>query len=209
MASPISCLSILLILLLVTSLFYQISNAIDKAFLEKVCHKSFDYELCLSTLRSDERTSTADPNGLVLISIKMASPISCLSILLILLLVTSLFYQISNAIDKAFLEKVCHKSFDYELCLSTLRSDERTSTADPNGLVLISISINMNLANSTINRIPDILKTLKDPLDKTRLMNCQTDFIYVLNKLSQGYELPSQPLTCPQHQATMIRSRES
>ncbi|KAK7844307.1 cell wall / vacuolar inhibitor of fructosidase 2 [Quercus suber] len=123
----------------------------------------------------------------------MASPISCLSILLILLLVTSLFYQISNAIDKAFLEKVCHKSFDYELCLSTLRSDERTSTADPNGLVLISISINMNLVNSTINRIPDILKTLKDPLDKTRLMNCQTDFIYVLNKLSQGYtQLSSQ-----------------
>ncbi|XP_075665912.1 cell wall / vacuolar inhibitor of fructosidase 2-like [Castanea sativa] len=118
----------------------------------------------------------------------MASPISCLSILVIPLLVTSLFYQVSNAVDKAFLESICHKSFDHELCLSTLCSDERTSTADPNGLVLISISINMNLVQTTINhRIPDILKTLTDPPDKTRLKNCQTDFIYVLGKLSRGY----------------------
>ena len=124
----------------------------------------------------------------------MASPSSCLSILVILLLVTSLFYQISNAVDEAFLERICHKSFDYELCLSTLRSDERTSTADPNGLVLISISINMNLVNTTINRIPDILKTLTDPLDKTRLKNCQTDFIYVLGKLSKGYEASASKL---------------
>ena len=118
----------------------------------------------------------------------MASPISCLSILVIPLLVTSLFYLISNAVDEAFLERICHKSFDYELCLSTLRSDGRTSTADPNGLVLISISINMNLVQTTINRtIPDILKTLTDPLDRTRLTNCQTDFIYMQGNLTQGY----------------------
>ena len=123
---------------------------------------------------------------------KMASPISCLSILVIPLLVTSLFYQVSNAanqgwFDEAFLEKVCQKSTDYDLCSSTLRADPRTYTVNPQGLALVSISINTNLVQTTLDQIPGILNTLTDPLDETRLQNCQTDFNEVLVKFNAAY----------------------
>ena len=117
----------------------------------------------------------------------MASPVSCLSILIIPLLVTSLFYQVSNAVDEALLDKICNESADYEFCLSTLRSDDGTATADPNGLVLISITLNTNLVQTTVNRIPDIVKTLTDPLDITRIQNCRTDYIDVQGKLSAAF----------------------
>ncbi|XP_023878396.2 pectinesterase inhibitor 5 [Quercus suber] len=99
----------------------------------------------------------------------------------------SLFYQVSNAVDEAFLDKICNESADYEFCISTLRSDERTATADPNGLVLISISLNTNLVQTIVNRIPDIVKTLTDPLDITRIQNCRTDYIDIQGKLSTAY----------------------
>uniref|UniRef100_A0A7N2QYB6 Pectinesterase inhibitor domain-containing protein n=1 Tax=Quercus lobata TaxID=97700 RepID=A0A7N2QYB6_QUELO len=126
----------------------------------------------------------------------MASPISCLSILVIPLLVTSLFYQVSNAanqgwFDEAFLEKICKKSTDYDLCSSTLRSDPRTYTVNPHGLALISISINTNLVQTTLDQIPGILNTLTDPLDETRLQNCQTDFNEALVKFNAAYAAAS------------------
>ncbi|KAK9995224.1 hypothetical protein SO802_024927 [Lithocarpus litseifolius] len=118
---------------------------------------------------------------------KMASPISCLSILVIPLLVASLFCQVSNAVDEAFLENICQKTVDYEFCQSTLRSDARTFTANTDGLVLISISITVNHVLSTNDQIPNILKTLTDPLDKTRLQNCQTDYNEIVAKLNAAY----------------------
>uniref|UniRef100_A0A7N2KS84 Pectinesterase inhibitor domain-containing protein n=1 Tax=Quercus lobata TaxID=97700 RepID=A0A7N2KS84_QUELO len=118
----------------------------------------------------------------------MVSPIRCLSILVIPLLVTSLFYQVSNAVNDTYLDSICHKSTDYELCSSTFAADNRTSTADLNVLLIISISSNMNLLETTIvNRIPKILEILEDPQDKALLQNCQTHFTNALGKLSGAY----------------------
>ncbi|KAK7856071.1 pectinesterase inhibitor 5 [Quercus suber] len=119
----------------------------------------------------------------------MVSPISCLSILVIPLLVTSLFYQVSNAcVNATYRDRICKQSTYYDLCTDTFASDNRTSTADLSGLLLISISSNMNLLeNTTVHRIPGILKMLNDTQDKARLQNCQTDFIYALGKLSAAY----------------------
>ncbi|KAL4607373.1 hypothetical protein ACB092_09G168900 [Castanea dentata] len=118
----------------------------------------------------------------------MVSPTSCLSILVIPLLVTSLFYQVSNAVNDTYLDSICHKSTDYELCSSTFAADNRTSTADLDGLLLICISSNMNLLETTIvNRIPPILEILEYLVDKQRLQHCQSDFIYALGKLSGAY----------------------
>ena len=119
----------------------------------------------------------------------MLSPISCLSILVIPLLFTSLFYQVSNAcVNATYRDRICKQSNYYDLCTSTFAADNRTSTADLTGLLLISISSNMKLLQTTIvNRIPNILKLLDDPLDKARLQNCQTDFFHALGKLSGAY----------------------
>ncbi|KAK7856554.1 uncharacterized protein LOC112041187 [Quercus suber] len=118
----------------------------------------------------------------------MVSPISCLSILVSPLLVTSLFYQVSNAVNDTYLDSLCHKSTDYDLCKSTFAADDRTSTADLNGLLLISISANLNILETTIiNRIPKILEILDDPQDKARLQNCSTDFSFALENLTGAY----------------------
>ncbi|KAL0011540.1 hypothetical protein SO802_006648 [Lithocarpus litseifolius] len=104
----------------------------------------------------------------------MASPISCLSILVIPLLVTSLFYQVSNA-DRALVESVCHNSTDYEFCMSSLLSDERSIDCNLPTLEVISVELNEKVLEAAIQRIPDLLKNLTDPLDKTRLQNCKND----------------------------------
>ncbi|KAL0011567.1 hypothetical protein SO802_006675 [Lithocarpus litseifolius] len=104
----------------------------------------------------------------------MASPISCLSILVIPLLVTSLFYQVSNA-DRALVESICHNSTAYEFCLSSLLSDERSIKSPLPILELISVELNVKVVEDVVQRIPDLLQTLTDPLDKTRLQNCEKD----------------------------------
>ena len=63
-----------------------------------------------------------------------------------------------------------------------------TPTVDLNGLLLISISANVNLLETTIvKRIPKILEILDDPQEKARLQNCQTDFTNALGKLTSAY----------------------
>ena len=116
----------------------------------------------------------------------MASPISCLSILVIPLLVASLFCQVWS-VDEAFLENICQKTADYEFCQSTLRSDARTFTANTDVLVLVSISITSKHVQNTIDQIPNILKNLTDPLDKTRIQNCQADYNEIEVKLNAAY----------------------
>ena len=118
----------------------------------------------------------------------MVSPISCLSILVIPLLVTSLFYQVSNAVNSTYLDSICHKSTDYELCSSTFAADDRTPTADLDVLFRISITANINLLHTTnVQQIPKILETLNNPQDKTLLQNCQTDFTNAQEKLSNAF----------------------
>ena len=120
----------------------------------------------------------------------MSSPISYQSILVIPPLVTSLFYRVSNAehqgwFDEDLLKKFCHKSADYDFCSLTLRSDKCAYTADPNGLVVISI--NMNLVQTTISEIVDLIEQTIDSLDKTRLQNCQVDFSDAQVKLNAAF----------------------
>ena len=76
---------------------------------------------------------------------------------------------------------------DYGFCQSTLRSDGRIFTANTDGLVLISISITSNHVQNTIDQISNILKNLTDPLDKTRIQNCQADYNEIKGKLNAAY----------------------
>ena len=104
----------------------------------------------------------------------MVSPISCLSILVIPLLVTSLFYQVSNA-DQALLERICRNSTDHDFCMASLLSNERSINSSLVALEIISIELNVDVVEVAVNRIPDVNKTLTDPVDKTRLKNCEND----------------------------------
>ena len=104
----------------------------------------------------------------------MASPISCLSILVIPLLVTSLFYHVSNA-DRALIESVCKRATNNSFCLSALLSDPQSSTASLYLLGIISIDLNLNVFEEADSRILDLLDTVKDSVDHSRLLNCESN----------------------------------
>ena len=102
----------------------------------------------------------------------MASPISCISIFLLPLIATSLFFQVSNATfevkaDQALIDSICEQTQDVDFCKSTFNANPRTPAADRDGLVVLSIAINIDVVQATINdTIPEIVKTLIDPVDK-------------------------------------------
>ncbi|KAL0009010.1 hypothetical protein SO802_010512 [Lithocarpus litseifolius] len=102
----------------------------------------------------------------------MASPISCLSILVIPLLVTSLSYHVSNA-DRALLEYVCQKTSDYDYCLSALLSNNQSTTATPYTLGIISNDLTLAVIQDTNREIADLFLNFTDPVDVTRILNCQ------------------------------------
>ncbi|GMY17102.1 pectinesterase inhibitor 5-like [Fagus crenata] len=94
----------------------------------------------------------------------MASPISCKSIFLLPLIATSLFFQVSNATfevkaDQALIDSICEQTQDVDFCKSTFNADPRTPAADRDGLGLLSIAINIDVVQATIDdTIPRLLK---------------------------------------------------
>merc|ERR1712100_561978 len=103
---------------------------------------------------------------------KMASPICCLPMLVIPLLVTSLFYHVSNA-DQALLENVCKTTDDYNYCLSALRSNRQSTAATPYQLGIISNDVTLTVIQETGRAIGDLLLKLTDPVDIRRISHCQ------------------------------------
>ena len=121
----------------------------------------------------------------------MASPINCLSILVIPLLVTSLSYQVSvgQKLDDAYLRSLCQKTTDLDFCFNTLKADPRTfkASADLNHLGLVTIAILIDTVQVEVDEIPGILKKLGDRVDKSRMENCQYDYNSALKILRDAY----------------------
>ncbi|KAK7855921.1 hypothetical protein CFP56_025981 [Quercus suber] len=86
----------------------------------------------------------------------MASPISCLSIMIIPLLVTSPFYDISNS-SRALIESVCKMSKDYGFCVSALLSDLDRITTVLHRLGLISTILNLDVIEDAHGELEIIL----------------------------------------------------
>ena len=102
----------------------------------------------------------------------MAPPISCLSILTIPLLVTSLFYDVSNA-DRARLEKVCKKSMDYDFCLSILLSDHESLTNVLYNLGLVSTDVSLGIISDVNNgEIRNVHIGVTDPFGRRNILDC-------------------------------------
>ncbi|XP_050289576.1 uncharacterized protein LOC126727693 [Quercus robur] len=145
----------------------------------------------------------------------MASPISCLSILIIPLLVTSLFYDVSNA-DQALVEKVCKKSMDYNFCRQTLLSDPEGLTNVLYKLGLVSTDVSLNIISDVISgEIPNALAGVTDIFVRTRVKECQTDIddLYTEMKLAynaagtQSYAEETTHLTSAQQKITVCDKR--
>ena len=117
----------------------------------------------------------------------MASPISCLSILIIPLLVTSLFYDVSN-VDRAVVENVCKKSMYYDFCLSTLLSNHEGLTNVLYNLGLVSTNVSLGIISDVnYGEILNVLTGVTDPLDWRQIIDCQIDIDDLYGDMQLAY----------------------
>ncbi|MBA0749719.1 hypothetical protein Gogos_003617 [Gossypium gossypioides] len=74
--------------------------------------------------------------------------------------------------DINLIQTTCKKTPFYDLCVLTLKSDPRSSTADVSGLArIVADSVNAK-AIATLNQISALLKSVKDPTLEKALEGC-------------------------------------
>ncbi|KAG5560848.1 hypothetical protein RHGRI_004007 [Rhododendron griersonianum] len=70
----------------------------------------------------------------------------------------------------------CKKTDYPELCISTLRSDPLSKTADVEGLARIVLKVLLVKVNATLNRANDLSKESEDPVVKECLNVCASQY---------------------------------
>ncbi|KAM0965822.1 hypothetical protein FF1_021775 [Malus domestica] len=92
--------------------------------------------------------------------------------------------------DATLIDQTCQKTPDHNLCVSSLRSDPRSSSADVKGLGIIMVDVVKGKATDTLNQINDLLK--QRPGDKS-LSSCAEVYNTVITadvpEASQGFSL--------------------
>ena len=115
----------------------------------------------------------------------MSSPISCLSILIIPLLVTSLFYDVSNA-NQDLVEKVCTQSTDHDYCVSVLLSDREGHTNVLYRLGLVATSVSLNLIPDINGEVGNALIGVTNVDVEAKITSCQTDIDTIYTIMDQA-----------------------
>lgn len=78
-------------------------------------------------------------------------------------------------------ESTCKQTPNYDLCISSLRSDPKSSTADVRGLALIMVNVIKAKATETLNHINDLLKGGPGGgKDKQALSSCADGYSAIL-----------------------------
>ncbi|KAK8671244.1 hypothetical protein V6N13_037844 [Hibiscus sabdariffa] len=81
------------------------------------------------------------------------------------------FFPLSYSAN-SLIETTCTKTPFPDLCISTVKSDPRSSTADVPGLALIVADSVNEKASATLNQISTLLKSATDPNMKKALSGC-------------------------------------
>ncbi|EOX95329.1 Pectinesterase inhibitor domain - like 2 [Theobroma cacao] len=92
---------------------------------------------------------------------------------LVLLIVLLLFLM---SVRADMIDDTCNRTSDTELCLSTLRSDPRSSTADAKGLAHIVLDITLKKAKDNVAQIDQLLSRTTDPALKDVLTICSQEY---------------------------------
>ncbi|KAL8139800.1 hypothetical protein V2J09_005821 [Rumex salicifolius] len=97
--------------------------------------------------------------------------------------------------DADLIIKVCRETSNSRLCLSTLRSDHRSSSADTTGLVLIMIDAVESKFTGSLAIVNQMMKKSHPPAMRKALKSCATLFRFVLsNDISEAKSAaPSNP----------------
>ncbi|KAI5650946.1 hypothetical protein M9H77_36951 [Catharanthus roseus] len=91
----------------------------------------------------------------------------------------SIQLESSSSSSSDLVNNTCKNTPNYQLCISTLRSDPRSSTADVSGLGLIVVDAVKGKATSTLNTIKNLKKS--KPQYKHQLDECSRFYDAILN----------------------------
>ncbi|KAL5541494.1 hypothetical protein UlMin_009204 [Ulmus minor] len=96
-----------------------------------------------------------------------------LPLALVLLLLSIFFLPISQCRATNLIQQTCKKTPNYDLCVSTLRSDSRSSNSDVVGLALIMVDFVGAKAKETMKNIKLLLN--KNPGNKKKALSSCAD----------------------------------
>lgn len=82
--------------------------------------------------------------------------------------------------DEKLIESTCKRTPNFYLCVSYLKSDPKSSTADVPGLALILVNIMKAKATQTLNRIGRLLKGGPRAGEKQALVSCSSKYDAIL-----------------------------
>lgn len=92
--------------------------------------------------------------------------------------------------DTVLVDSICKQAESYEFCSSTLNGDLRSARADLHGLAIISIAETIAQIRVTFDdRIPEIMikNQVRNPIDKQRIKDCQSDYNGALHSFLGAY----------------------
>ncbi|XP_070042532.1 putative invertase inhibitor [Nicotiana tomentosiformis] len=84
------------------------------------------------------------------------------------------------------IEDVCKKSTDYKLCVSSLRADPRSSSADKKGLVRIMLQLSLGKAKDIYNQTLIMLKQPMEPILKQCLQICRDNYDLAVSQITNS-----------------------
>ncbi|XP_015867819.2 cell wall / vacuolar inhibitor of fructosidase 1 [Ziziphus jujuba] len=82
--------------------------------------------------------------------------------------------------DEKFIESTCKQTPNYDLCVSSLKSDPKSSTADVPGLALILVNKIKSQATKTLNHINSLLKRSPGAGKRRALDSCYSKYDAIL-----------------------------
>ncbi|XP_070047155.1 cell wall / vacuolar inhibitor of fructosidase 2-like [Nicotiana tabacum] len=83
-------------------------------------------------------------------------------------------------------EDVCKKSTNYKLCVSFLRANPRSSSADKKGLVCIMIQLSLTKAKNIYNQTLIILKQPMEPILQQCLQICRDNYDLAVSQITSS-----------------------
>lgn len=131
----------------------------------------------------------AEPPRSSTTAMKTVSP--CLS-LLILLLLEVMIHHPSHSISDTQLKSICSETYSVDYCVTVLKADPRTASADLDGLLHVAIDLTQSKAYSGLSLVQSLEGNASDPALKQQLHYCSELYTMgrsLINRAKQSLEL--------------------
>ncbi|XP_060178243.1 pectinesterase inhibitor-like [Lycium barbarum] len=93
-----------------------------------------------------------------------------------LIVIFFIFLSLVTFSSGDLIDDVCRTSANFKVCVSALRADPKSSSADKRGLVRILIQQCLTKGKSIYNEIVSLLKQTKEPVLKEALKSCKENY---------------------------------